>query len=187
MDASCELRRPVTVQLHGRHARGEMAEQPDVVFEGGNVATDGQDFDGRRGGPMPRSTFHRPLEKLFVSSNATSAAGAQVARIAAIVSADYPSLWPETIRGLVVHSAEWTPAMRAVVDNAGSRQAVGARSGATVSACHRSPRPAERRRRVDTHFAVNRCIHIKVARLGRCICIVCPGRERCYRSLVEPR
>ena len=100
--------------------------KPDVVFEGGNVATDGQDFDAGMADLCLVSTFHRPLEKLFVLSNATSAAGAQVARIAAIVSADYPSLWPETIRGLVVHSAEWTPAMRAVVDNAGSRQAVGA-------------------------------------------------------------
>ena len=100
--------------------------KPDVVFEGGNVATDGQAFDAGMADLCLVSTFHRPLEKLFVLSNATSAAGAQVARIAAIVSADYPSLWPETIRGLVVHSAEWTPAMRAVVDNAGSRQAVGA-------------------------------------------------------------
>ncbi len=39
------------------------------------------------------STFHRPVEKLFVLSNASSAATAQVARLAAIVSAEYPALW----------------------------------------------------------------------------------------------
>jgi hypothetical protein len=100
--------------------------KPDVVCEGGNVATDGHDFDEGIADLCLVSTFHRPLEKLFVLSNATSAAGAQVARIAAIIAAEYPSLWPETIRGLVVHSAEWTPAMRAVVDAADTRQAVSA-------------------------------------------------------------
>jgi hypothetical protein len=32
-----------------------------------------------------------------------------------------PELWPETVRGLAVHSAEWTPAMRARFDAAGSQ------------------------------------------------------------------
>ncbi|WP_348952183.1 hypothetical protein [Amycolatopsis melonis] len=27
--------------------------------------------------------------------------------------AEYPALWPETVRALIVHSAEWTPAMKA--------------------------------------------------------------------------
>ena len=100
--------------------------KPDVVFEGGNVATDGQAFDGGIADLCLLSTFYRPLEKLFVLSNATSAATAQVARIAAIVSAEYPSLWPQTLRALVLHSAEWTPVMRAAIDSAAGRQAVGA-------------------------------------------------------------
>ena len=95
--------------------------KPDVVFEGGNVATDGQDFDAGVADLCLVSTFHRPAEKLFVLSNATSAATAQVARMAAIVSAEYPSLWPETLRALVVHSAEWTPVMRAAIDGARAR------------------------------------------------------------------
>lgn len=41
----------------------------------------------------------------------TSAATAQGARMAAILQAEYPDYWPESIRGLVVHSAEWTPQM----------------------------------------------------------------------------
>jgi hypothetical protein len=41
----------------------------------------------------------------------TSAAAAQAARYAAILAADYPRLWPETIRGLLVHSAAWTAEM----------------------------------------------------------------------------
>ena len=100
--------------------------KPDVVFEGGNVATDGQTFDGGIADLCLLSTFHRPLEKLFVLSNATSAATSQVARIGAIVSAEYPSLWPETLRALVVHSAEWTSVMRAAIDAADGRQAVAA-------------------------------------------------------------
>jgi hypothetical protein len=43
----------------------------------------------------------------------TSAATALAARHAAIVWAKYPSFRPETIRGLMVHAAEWTAAMRA--------------------------------------------------------------------------
>jgi hypothetical protein len=87
--------------------------KPDVVFEGGNVAHDGQIFDGGVADLSLLSTFFRPLEKLFVSSNATSAATAQVARISVLALVDHPSLWPETVRALVVHSARWTPQMQA--------------------------------------------------------------------------
>jgi hypothetical protein len=98
--------------------------KPDVVFEGGNVATDGQQFDGGVADLCVLSTFFQPIQKLFVLTNATSAATAQVARLAAIISAEYPSLWPETLRALVVHSAEWTPLMQAAVDQANGRQAI---------------------------------------------------------------
>ncbi len=97
--------------------------KPDVVFEGGNVATDGHSFDGGVADLCLLSTFHRPVEKLFVLSNATSAATAQVARMAAIVSAEYPALGPEALRALIVHSAEWTPIMRAAVAEAENKQA----------------------------------------------------------------
>jgi hypothetical protein len=43
---------------------------------------------------------------------ATSAATALAARMAASILAEYPSLWPESVRGLMVHSAEWTPRMK---------------------------------------------------------------------------
>ena len=42
----------------------------------------------------------------------TSAATALAARLAARLSAAYPEYWPETIRALLVHSAEWTNQMR---------------------------------------------------------------------------
>jgi hypothetical protein len=87
--------------------------KPDVVMEGGNVLMDEQGVAHFSFDLCLLSTHFRPASKPFVSSWATSAATAQASRLAAVVSAEYPSLWPETIRALVVHSAEWTPAMLA--------------------------------------------------------------------------
>lgn len=49
---------------------------------------------------------------LLGTTRDTSAAAAQAARMAAVLQAEYPEFWPESIRGLMVHSAEWTPQMR---------------------------------------------------------------------------
>lgn len=87
--------------------------KPDVVFEGGNVvrtATNAVDFPA--GSLNVLTTSHELQARLFTHSWGTSAATAQVARLAARISAQYPALWPESIRGLLVHSAEWTPQMR---------------------------------------------------------------------------
>ena len=89
----------------------EWAVKPDVVCEGGNAATDGENFDGGIPDLCLLSTFYKPLQKAFVVSQGTSAATAQVARIAAIIMSDYPEYWPETVRALIVHSAEWTNLM----------------------------------------------------------------------------
>lgn len=97
--------------------------KPDVVFEGGNVAQNGNDFTY----PIPDlcllSTYYKPAENLFVFSWATSASTAQVAHMAAILRADYPSFWPETVRALIVHSARWTRAMEAHLRGAGGKRA----------------------------------------------------------------
>lgn len=85
--------------------------KPDIVLEGGNV---GKDVFGASGMPSLNllTTHHRPHDRLFTTTNATSAASALCARMAAQLMAAYPSLRPETLRALIVHSAEWTPAMR---------------------------------------------------------------------------
>ena len=85
--------------------------KPDVVFEGGNVAKD------RISAVLLHSlslltTHHLPANRLFTTTNATSAATALASRFAARVMAIYPALWPETIRALIVHSAEWTNTMK---------------------------------------------------------------------------
>ncbi|MBM3487870.1 MAG: S8 family peptidase [Alphaproteobacteria bacterium] len=87
--------------------------KPDVVLEGGNLGIDpanghGDDIDDL----ALLTTFRRPQERAFTTTGDTSAASAQIARMAAQILADRPALWPETVRGLIVHSAEWSQAMR---------------------------------------------------------------------------
>ncbi|MEO5626401.1 MAG: S8 family peptidase [Dokdonella sp.] len=86
--------------------------KPEVVLEGGNVAKDDYGAVGMSSLNL-LTTHHQPIERLFTTSNATSAASALCARMAAQIMAVYPHLRPETIRALLVHSAEWTDAMRA--------------------------------------------------------------------------
>ena len=85
--------------------------KPDVVFEGGNAA---KDAIGAVWMPSLSllTTNAETTSRLFTTTNATSAATALAARMAAQLMAVYPELRPETIRGLIVHAAEWSPAMK---------------------------------------------------------------------------
>ncbi|WP_354681647.1 S8 family peptidase, partial [Cupriavidus plantarum] len=85
--------------------------KPDVVMEGGNVARDGFGAIGMDSLQL-LSTHHQPLERVFTTFNATSAAAALCGKLAAEIAAEYPAMRPETIRALIVHSAEWSEAMR---------------------------------------------------------------------------
>ena len=87
--------------------------KPDLVLEGGNLGVDpanghGDDIDDL----ALLTTYRYPNQRAFTTTGDTSAATAQVARMGAQIMADGPALWPETVRALLVHSAEWTPAMR---------------------------------------------------------------------------
>ena len=96
--------------------------KPDVVIEGGNLASNGL----LPGDPVDDlqllTTHNRPNDRAFNTIGDTSAATALVARLAGAILATRPRLWPETVRGLIVHSAEWTPAMRAHVDACNGRK-----------------------------------------------------------------
>ena len=85
--------------------------KPDVVFEGGNAALDAISAVSMSSLSL-LTTDSKPLQRLFTTANATSAATMLAAKMSAELMAEYPELWPETIRALVVHSAEWTTAMR---------------------------------------------------------------------------
>jgi len=85
--------------------------KPDVVLEGGNAAKDDQGAVGMASLNL-LTTHNQPLDRLFTTSNATSAASALCARMAAQIMATYPHLRPETVRALLVHSAQWSESMR---------------------------------------------------------------------------
>lgn len=89
--------------------------KPDICVEGGNVITDGAMFEPRHHLLSLRSTGSA-TDMSLDSANATSAATAQVARLAALAMDRYPAYWPETVRGLLTHSAEWTPSMLKEID-----------------------------------------------------------------------
>jgi hypothetical protein len=90
------------------------AIKPDVVFEGGNLLR----------APDNSISGHEDLELLSTSRQfttgrhfdtiwATSAAAAQASWFAAKIAYEYPNAWAETIRGLVIHSANWNAVMLA--------------------------------------------------------------------------
>ncbi|WP_218179458.1 S8 family peptidase [Hydrogenophaga aromaticivorans] len=85
--------------------------KPDIVMEGGNVAIEPYGFTSSMDSLSLLTTGHKPHERLFSLSWATSAATALAAGMCARIAAAYPGFWPETIRGLTVHSARWTQPM----------------------------------------------------------------------------
>lgn len=90
--------------------------KPDVVFEGGNLAHDGASPGEAIDDLQILTTYFRPENRHFTTISDTSAATAYAAGMAGAILAARPALWPETVRALIVHSAEWTPAMRARID-----------------------------------------------------------------------
>lgn len=85
--------------------------KPDAVFEGGNFAVSSAgDFDNPDDMSL-LTTSGSISHRLFEVTNGTSAATALAARMAARNWQSYPHLAAETIRGLIIHSARWTPAM----------------------------------------------------------------------------
>lgn len=84
--------------------------KPDIVFEGGNLSTNGY-----------WTADHLELRLISTSSDFnnhifnpfgdTSGAAGIASKMVAELRTMYPNYWVETIRGLIVHSADWTPKM----------------------------------------------------------------------------
>ena len=107
-----------------RWLQGKAPFKPDIVMEAGNrvvspARTDMYDADSLALLSTGSNTDQHPL----VSFRATSAATAQAARLAARLTAEFPNYWPETIRALMIHGAEWTPFMRNALTAAGTKSA----------------------------------------------------------------
>jgi len=87
--------------------------KPDLVLEGGNGIREANGTVADTDDSLLLLTTHsHPTERLLTTMGDTSAATAQAARMAARLMARYPDFWPETVRGLLVHSAEWTQEMK---------------------------------------------------------------------------
>ncbi|MBD3376228.1 S8 family serine peptidase [candidate division KSB1 bacterium] len=86
--------------------------KPDIVLEGGNLAKAPDDFISEHDDLSLLSTGHQPIQRQLDSINATSAAAALAAWMAAQIQTRYPDAWPETVRALMVHCSEWPIAMK---------------------------------------------------------------------------
>lgn len=84
--------------------------KPDIVCEGGNLLKDS--LNSLQCDDLSLLTAHnKPTERIFDTIWGTSAAVAQASFIAAEIQAKYKDYNAETIRGLMVHSANWTDKM----------------------------------------------------------------------------
>ncbi len=97
--------------------------KPDMVMEGGNMASlpgqEPQDVDelGLLTTRLPQLGM-----PLLTSAAGTSPATVLAARYAAAISSEYPGLWPETVRALLIHSCRWTSTMKARCSEGSRRQ-----------------------------------------------------------------
>lgn len=85
--------------------------KPDIVMEGGNL---GKSPDGdvlTCDSLSVLTTAPNFLQKPITTFTATSAAAASASRLCARMIERYPDRWPETIRGMLVHSARWSDEM----------------------------------------------------------------------------
>jgi len=92
--------------------RKQAPYKPDLVAEGGNRLLSPNHTEISNADVVSLlTTSGRTTGQLFEVTADTSAACALISRYAAILMSEYPDYWPETIRGLLVHSAEWTALM----------------------------------------------------------------------------
>ena len=85
--------------------------KPEVLFEGGNYITDDTMIDVCHDTSV-LTTKHEIRNRLFTTMSGTSPATAEASWFCARLMSRYPKLWPESVRALMIHSAEWTVAMR---------------------------------------------------------------------------
>ena len=85
--------------------------KPEILLDGGNMATNGNDYTECEDLSL-LSTNYKPLDRYFSTIWGTSSATAQAAWMAAQIYSEYPDIWPETVRALLIHSASWTDKMR---------------------------------------------------------------------------
>jgi hypothetical protein len=87
--------------------------KPDVVFEGGNLCYKDTSIpcEWHEDLSLVAAAGTQPVN-LFTRMADSSAATALASKMCAEIQTANPALWPETVRALLVHSAEWTTTMR---------------------------------------------------------------------------
>jgi hypothetical protein len=88
------------------------AYKPDIVMEGGNQEREEDEpfsFASRQ--TLLLTAGKDYPQHPFAWTGETSAATARAAGLGTRLLSQYPEFWGETLRGLMVHNAEWTPAM----------------------------------------------------------------------------
>jgi len=97
--------------------------KPDIVMEGGNNAIDPSTSRADFVDDLSLLTTKvSPQGAQLTTTADTSAATALAAKLAAQIWAEYPHLWPESVRALLIHSARWTDAMLSEFPRAADRQ-----------------------------------------------------------------
>jgi len=86
------------------------ANKPDIVFEGGNLAYNAIEAKGHI--DLDVLSLHKDFRnEIFTYFGDTSGAAGLASKMAAELRTLYPNFWVETIRGLMIHSADWTTKM----------------------------------------------------------------------------
>ncbi len=86
--------------------------KPEIVMEGGNNVIDPSTSRADFVDDLSLLTTRvSPFGAQLTTTGDTSAATALAARLAAKIWAEYPDIWPESVRALLIHSARWTDAM----------------------------------------------------------------------------
>jgi hypothetical protein len=94
--------------------------KPEILCSGGNIASDGENLTECADLSLLTANA-RHLDRLFSTICGTSSATAQAAWMAAQITSEYPDIWPETVRALLVHYARWTDKMKKQFLNDGKK------------------------------------------------------------------
>jgi hypothetical protein len=84
--------------------------KPEILLDGGNMVTNGSDFSECEDLSLlttSKDILTKPLTTIWGTSSAT----AQASWMASQIYNEYPDIWPETARALLIHSASWTEKM----------------------------------------------------------------------------
>jgi hypothetical protein len=90
--------------------------KPDLVMEGGNYGVRGDVVIDTVHSLKPLSLDKDFDNHVFTPMGDTSGAAALASKMAIEIMRIHPEYWPETIRGLLIHSADWTTQMLSGID-----------------------------------------------------------------------